>query len=194
MKNKDYLEVLDSTVLADEWGTLTQYRINYRRKDGIWQEQVREAYDRGHGVTCLLHDPDTDCVLLTRQFRLPVWLGGREAFVIEAPAGMLDGAGAEERMRAELIEETGFDVSNLEHLYDIYMSPGSVTEYLSFFKGTYRQADRVSDGGGAEEEGEDIEVLHVPLNEALRMIRAGEICDAKTVILLQELALSRYAG
>jgi len=192
VKDTDYLKVLDSSVLANEWGTLTRYRIGYRRRDGEWQEQVREAYDRGHGVTCLLHDPRTDCVLLTRQFRLPVWLSSRERFVIEAPAGMLDGAGAEERMRAELIEETGFDVSNFEHLFDIYMSPGSVTEYLSFFKGTYSQGDRVSDGGGTEDEGEDIEVLHVPLTEALGMIRTGEIRDAKTVILLQELALSRY--
>ncbi|MHA7773637.1 NUDIX domain-containing protein [Roseibium sp. M-1] len=188
----DYLKILDSTVLSGGWGKLTRHHIAYRRKDGTWQEQAREVYDRGHGATCLLHDPETDCVLLTRQFRLPVWFSGREPMLIEAPAGLLEGAHPEDRMRAELIEETGFQVSELTHLFDVTMSPGSVTEYLAFFTGTYHLKDQVAEGGGAEDEGEDIEVLHVPLKEALRMIRSGEISDAKTIILLQELALRLY--
>jgi len=191
LADNEYLKILDTSVLSDNWGTLTKYTIAYRRKDGTWQEQVREAYDRGNGVTCLLYNPDTDCVLLTRQFRLPVWLNGKDPFLIETPAGLLEGARPEERMRAELIEETGFDVSGLEHLYDVHMTPGSVTEYVSFFAGTYYLKDRVSEGGGEESEGEDIEVLHVPLGKALEMIRGGEICDAKTIILLQDLALRK---
>ncbi|MCV0427224.1 MAG: NUDIX domain-containing protein [Roseibium sp.] len=193
MDEPDYLKIVGSDVLADDWGTLTRYQIQYRRKDGTWQEQTREAYDRGNGVTCLLHDPETECVLLTRQFRLPVWVNGRNPMLIEAPAGLLEGACPEDRMREELIEETGFEISRLEHLFDLHMSPGSVTEHLSFFVGTYHLKDKVSEGGGKESEGEDIEVLHVPLPDALKMIRSGEISDSKTVILLQELAL-RKAG
>ncbi|TYC51992.1 NUDIX domain-containing protein [Rhodobacterales bacterium] len=187
----DYLKVLDRTVLSDGWGTLTRYKVGFRRRDGTWQEMVREAYDRGHGAACLLHNPETDCVLLTRQFRLPVWLSGFDPFMIEAPAGLLEGESPEERMRGELIEETGFEVSSLEHLYDVHMSPGSVTEYLAFFAGTYHVNDQVGDGGGLQEEGEDIEVMHVPLSDALKMVRSGEIRDAKTIILLQELALRK---
>ncbi|WP_298958240.1 NUDIX domain-containing protein [uncultured Roseibium sp.] len=193
MKDTEYLKVKDTRVLSNEWGTLTQFKVDYRRKDGRWQEQIREAYDRGHGVACLLHDPDTDCVLLTRQFRLPVWLGGEDPFLIEAPAGLLEGAQPEERMRLELIEETGFEVSELNHLFDAYMSPGSVTEYLAFFTGTYHLKNKVAAGGGAEDEGEDIEVVHVPLPDALGMVRSGEIRDAKTIILLQELALRQFS-
>lgn len=193
MSEPDYLKILESTVLSDGWGKLTRHHIRYRRRDGSWQEQTREVYDRGHGAACLLHDPGTDCVLLTRQFRLPVWFSGREPLMIEAPAGLLEGAHPEERMRAELIEETGFQVSELTHLFDVTMSPGSVTEYLAFFTGTYHLKDQVGEGGGAEHEGEDIEVLHVPLKEALAMIRSGEISDAKTIILLQELALRQCA-
>ncbi len=189
MNEADYIKILDKTTLADDWGKLTKYRYSFRRLDGSWQEQVREAYDRGNGATCLLHNPETGCVLLTRQFRLPVFLNGRQPFLIEAPAGLLEGAHPEERMRSELVEETGFEVSELEHLYDLDMSPGSVTEFLAFFIGTYRSSDKVADGGGEEHEGEDIEVLHVPLETAMAMIRSGEICDAKTIILLQELAL-----
>jgi nudix-type nucleoside diphosphatase (YffH/AdpP family) len=185
------IEPLDSTVLSEEWGRLTRHRFRLRRRDGTWQEQTREVYDRGNGAVCLLFNPDTGCVLLTRQFRLPVWVCGRDPLLIEAPAGLLDGAAPAERMRAELVEETGFDVSELEHLYDLHTSPGSVTEYLAFFTGVYSMGDRVSEGGGEAAEGEDIEVLHVPLDTALDMVRKGAIVDAKTVILLQELALRR---
>ncbi|POF32362.1 NUDIX domain-containing protein [Roseibium marinum] len=191
MAEPEFLKILATSVLSDDWGTLTRYRFRFRRRDGTWQEQTREAYDRGNGATCLLYNPDTDCVLLTRQFRLPVWLSGKDPFLIETPAGLLEGAHPEDRMRAELIEETGFDVSRLEHLFDVHMSPGSVTEYLCFFAGTYHLNDKVSEGGGEKREGEDIEVLHVPLSKALEMIRTGEICDAKTIILLQDLALRK---
>ncbi|QFT00847.1 GDP-mannose pyrophosphatase NudK [Labrenzia sp. THAF191b] len=194
MSTPEYLKVSDSEVLSNSWGTLTRHRIEYRRRDGDWQEQVREVYDRGHGAACLLYDPERNCVLLTRQFRLPVWAAGRDPMLIEAPAGLLEGAHPEDRMRAELIEETGFEVSDLEHLFDAFSSPGSVTEYVAFFRGTYHLKDKVAEGGGKETEGEDIEVMHVPLDQALEMIRSGEIMDAKTIILLQELALRRLTG
>ncbi len=194
MSTPDYLKVSDSEVLSNSWGTLTRHRIEYRRRDGDWQEQVREVYEKGHGATCLLYDPERNCVLLTRQFRLPVWAAGRDPMLIEAPAGLLEGAHPEDRMRAELIEETGFEVSDLEHLFDAFSSPGSVTEYVAFFRGTYHLKDKVAEGGGKETEGEDIEVMHVPLDQALEMIRSGEIMDAKTIILLQELALRRLTG
>jgi nudix-type nucleoside diphosphatase (YffH/AdpP family) len=194
MSTPDYLKVVESEVLADAWGTLTRHRIEYRRRDGAWQEQVREVYDKGHGATCLLYDPERNCVLLTRQFRLPVWAAGRDPLVIEAPAGLLEGAHPEDRMRAELMEETGFQVSELEHLFDAFMSPGSVTEYVAFFRGTYHLKDKVAAGGGKETEGEDIEVLHVPLDQALEMIRSGEIMDVKTIVLLQDLALRQMVG
>lgn len=191
MSEDGCLKILQSEVLSDDWGKLTRYTYDYRRRDGQWQTQTREVYDRGHGAACLLFNPDTKCVLLTRQFRLPVWLVDKSEGFIEAPAGLLEGANPEERMRAELIEETGFDVSKLEHLFDLQMSPGSVSEVLSYFCGEYRDSHQVSEGGGEESEGEDIEVLHVPLAEAMTMICDGRIRDAKTVILLQALALRK---
>lgn len=194
MDTPDFLKILETEILSQNWGTLTKYRIDYCRKDGEWQEQVREVYDRGNGVACLLHNPETDCILLTRQFRLPVWLTGNDPFLIEAPAGLLEGARPEERMREELVEETGFQVSELKHLFDVHMSPGSVSEYLSFFSGTYQMEDQISEGGGKEDEGEDIEVLHIPLEQALGMIGSGEIKDSKTIILVQELALRKLTG
>lgn len=182
---------LSARILASDWGVLTKYEYELRFRDGVWRRQTREAYDRGNGATCLLYDPDAGAVLLTRQFRLPVYLNGGLESLIEAPAGLLDGSDPADRMRSELIEETGYDVSELRHLFDVYMSPGSVTEYLAFFAGTYSPRQKVADGGGLPEEGEDIDVLHVPLAEALAMIDRGEIRDAKTIILLQHLAVDR---
>lgn len=185
---------LDSDILSDNWGTLTRHRYALRLRDGRWDEQEREVYDRGHGATCLLHDPDGDTVLLTRQFRLPLQVSGQNPYLIETPAGLLDGAEPGERMRAELMEETGYGVGTLTHVVDLVMSPGSVTEYLACFTGTYTRGARVGAGGGDVAEGEDIEVMHVPLPEALAMVRDGRIRDAKTAFLIQHLALARAAG
>jgi len=189
VKGSDFLKIIDEELLSDNWGTVTKYTLDYRRRDGTWQRQTREVYDLGNGAACLLHNPETGCVLLTSQFRLPVWLTDGSSAFIEAPAGLLEGTHPEERMRAELMEETGFEVSELEHLFDLQMSPGSITEILSYFRGSYQERQRMGEGGGAESEGEDIEVLHVPPEEALQMVSDGRIRDAKTVILLQDLAL-----
>lgn len=182
-------KLVSERVLADDWGRLTKYEFDLRLRNGSWQRQHRETYDRGNGATCLLYNPASGCVLLTRQFRLPVLMNGGLEYLVETPAGLLDGAEPATRMRSELIEETGYDVSALTHLFDIYMSPGSVTEYLAFFQGEYSEKQKIGEGGGSPDEGEDIDVLHVPLPEAMRMIDSGEIRDAKTIILLQHLTI-----
>jgi nudix-type nucleoside diphosphatase (YffH/AdpP family) len=92
-------------------------------------------------------------------------------------------------MRSELVEETGYEISSVQRLFDVYMSPGSVTEYLALFLGVYNREDRAQAGGGNIDEGEDIETIHISLVDALGMIVSGDIRDAKTIILLQHLAL-----
>ena len=182
---------LSQEVLSEDWGKLTKHHYDLRRRSGEWQRQTRETYDRGNGATCLLYNPDADTIVLTGQFRLPVFLNGGLTSLIEAPAGLLDGADPADRMRAELIEETGFQIDTLTHLFDIYMSPGSVTEYLAFFMGTYRADDQITGGGGDYAEGEDIDVFEVSLNDAMSMITHGEIRDAKTIILIQHLYIQK---
>lgn len=193
MIDRQIFRPISKEILSDDWGVLTKHHFDLRRRNGEWQRQTREVYDRGNGATCLLYNPATDCVLLTRQFRLPVYLNGGLEELVETPAGLLDGAQAEARMRQELVEETGFQVDALTHLFDVYMSPGSVTEYLAFFKGTYAASDQTEAGGGAFDEGEDIAVLQVPLPDAFRMIASGAIRDAKTIILLQHLMIERLS-
>jgi ADP-ribose pyrophosphatase len=187
---KDRVRIVESTVLSDDWYTLKKVTFDFLRRDGTWQRQSRETYDRGNGATILLHSRQTGNVVLTRQFRMPVFVNGHDGMLIEAAGGLLDHATPEERIRLEAQEETGYRVSNIRKVFEAYMSPGSVTEKLYFYLGEYDASMRVSDGGGIENEGEDLEVLEMPLRTALQLIKSGEIVDGKTIMLLQHLALS----
>jgi len=177
-------------VLSDNWYVLKKYTFELQRADGQWQEQQREAYDRGNGAVILLYNRCKRTVVLTRQFRLPVFINGHHGLLIEAAAGLLDEASPEARIIAEAEEETGYRVKKLEKVMEAYMSPGSVTEKLYFFIAEYTDEDRQSSGGGLVDEGEDIEVMEWSLDHALASIRSGEIMDAKTIMLLQHLALN----
>ena len=190
---KDRVRIVESTTLSDDWYTLKKVTFDFLRRDGTWQRQSRETYDRGNGATILLHNRRTGNVVLTRQFRMPVFVNGHDGMLIEAAAGLLDMATPEERIRLEAEEETGYRVSKIRKVFEAYMSPGSVTEKLYFYVGEYDASTRVNDGGGIEDEGEDLEVLEMPLGTALQLVRSGEIVDGKTIMLLQHLALSEIA-
>ncbi len=176
-------------LLSDNWYVLKKYTFDLRRRDGSWQSQTREIYDRGNGATILLYNREQRTVLLIRQFRMPTFVNGYHGYLIESAAGLLDNASPEERIRLEAEEETGYRVGHVEKIYSAFMSPGSVTERIHFFIGEYQPGDRVSDGGGLEEEGEDIEVLELGFEAALSMVQSGEIVDGKTIMLLQFLEL-----
>ncbi len=179
-------------LLSNDWYTLNKYTFELRRRDGSWQQQSREAYDRGNGAVVLLYNRSRQTVVLTRQFRMPVYLNGHPGFLIEAAAGLLDNASPEQRIIAEAEEETGFRITRIERVFTAFMSPGSVTEKLWFFIAEYSDDDRTGNGGGLAEEGEDIEVLEWPFQHALEAIASGEIMDAKTIMLLQHLALNHF--
>jgi nudix-type nucleoside diphosphatase (YffH/AdpP family) len=182
------VRVREVEVLSDSWYTLRCVTFDFQGRDGQWTMQRREVYDRGNGVTILLRDTARDTVLLTRQFRMPAYLNGHpDGMLLEAPAGLLDDgdADAETAIRREAEEETGYRVGSVRRLGEYFMSPGSVTERIAFFTGSYRAGERVSQGGGVASEGEDIEVVEVTLAEAIAMVERGEIVDAKTVLLLR---------
>lgn len=183
------VRITGQELLSNNWYTLTKTSFELRRRDGSWQAHTREVYDRGNGATILLYDLGRRTVLLTRQFRIPAHVNGHSGFLIEAAAGLLDNASPEQRIREEVEEETGYRISQVEKIYELFMSPGSVTERVHFFIGEYDAAARVSDGGGLADEGEDIEVLEFGFEQALAMAASGEIADGKTIILLQYLQL-----
>jgi nudix-type nucleoside diphosphatase (YffH/AdpP family) len=179
--------------LSDDWYVLRKVTFDLRRRDGSWQRQSRETYDRGDGATVLLYSTARRTVVLIRQFRLPAFVNGWDDLLIETPAGLLEAATAIDTIRREVEEETGFRLCEVQPVFRAYMSPGSVTERLHFFVARYDPGDRVSVGGGDEAEGEDIEVFETTIEDALARIGTGEICDGKTIMLLQYAALNLFA-
>ena len=180
------INILKTEVLSDNWYTLRKVTYEYFTAGGEWQTQSREAYDRGNGAAILLYNPENKTVILTRQFRLPTFINGNPTgMLIEACAGLLDKDNAEDCIKRETEEETGYKISNPRKIFEAYMSPGSVTEMLYFFVAAYTKSMKVNEGGGIEHEQEDIEVLELTLDEALQMVANGDIKDGKTIILLQ---------
>ncbi|MDX1435180.1 MAG: NUDIX domain-containing protein [Anaerolineales bacterium] len=182
-------------------------RLEYRKFDGQWSREItRINFERGDSVGVLLYDPGRDEVVLVRQFRYPVYAGldpeaargegSRQAWLLELVAGIIDpGASAVASASQELLEEAGYMVQGALHpIASIYPSPGGSSERIDLFFGLVAQKDRVSAGGGLEQRGEDIQVETVPFKEAMQMVEQGEICDAKTVIALQHLALRKLRG
>jgi nudix-type nucleoside diphosphatase (YffH/AdpP family) len=193
MSLKNRVRVIEERLLSDNWYILKTTRFEYLRSDGRWQTQNRETYDRGNGAAILLYNLARRSVVLTRQFRYPAFVNGHDDFMIEVPAGLLDAADPESRIRAEAEEEAGYRVRAPRQVFDTFMSPGSVTERLHLFVAEYDPQDRIGQGGGLEEEGEDISVFELDFDEALAMMADGRINDAKSIILLQYAALHLFA-
>jgi GDP-mannose pyrophosphatase NudK len=173
-----------SQVLSDNWYVLRKFTFELEKKNGTWETQSREAYDRGNGATILLYNKPRQTVILTRQFRLPSYVNGNETgMLLEACAGLLDKDNPEVAIRREVEEETGYALHDVKKIFEAYMSPGSVTEILYFFVAEYSDERRRNGGGGVDEE--EIEVVELDFENALSMIESGEIRDGKTILLLQ---------
>jgi GDP-mannose pyrophosphatase NudK len=189
MQNNN-IKILTTEILSNNWYTLKKVTYEYLKKDGSWQTQHREAYDRGNGAVILLYNKDARTVILIRQFRLPSFINGNvTGMLIEACAGLLDKDNPEDCIKRETEEETGYKISHVKKIFEAYMSPGSVTEILFFFIAEYSKAMKVNDGGGIVHEQEDIEVLEINIDDAMQMIATGEIKDGKTIMLLQYIKL-----
>jgi nudix-type nucleoside diphosphatase (YffH/AdpP family) len=184
------IRVRSVEVLSDDWAVLKKTTFDYHRRDGTWETQVRQTYDRGDGAAILPYDPDRGTVLLVRQFRYPCYVNGHPDPMIEVCAGILDADDPETCIRREAEEELGYAIKDVRRVFNSFMSPGSVTERLSLFVGRYTPADRVSAGGGHADEGEDIEVIETSLEAAMTMVESGEIVDAKTIMLIQHATLT----
>lgn len=186
----EYLKNIKKTLLSDNWATLHKVTFDYRDSKGNWEPQVREVYDRGNGAAVLLYNKALGTVILTEQLRIPTYFNGNPSgMLIEVCAGLLDNHDPETAIKKEIEEETGYQLSEVEKVMDLYMSPGSVTETVHLFIASYTKKDKVSEGGGLASEHEDILVHEYAFAKAYHMIQTSEIKDAKTVILLQYLKL-----
>jgi nudix-type nucleoside diphosphatase (YffH/AdpP family) len=189
MSISDRIRVKNVRLLSDDYGTLKNTTFEWRRANGGWQTQQRETYDRGNSASILPYNLKQHSVVLVRQFRYPTYVSGYDDLMIEAAAGALDDDAPEVRIRAEAEEEIGYRLGEIKKIFEAFMSPGAITEKQHFFVAEYDPSMRIGDGGGNADEGEDIELLELPIKEALAMIADGRIVDAKTIMLLQYAAL-----
>jgi nudix-type nucleoside diphosphatase (YffH/AdpP family) len=179
------IRILDVELVATAWHVLRRTSYEQRDAGGVWVRKTAETYDRGNGAVILLYDAEHRTVLLTRQFRYPVYVNAHaDGMLVEAAAGLLDDDAPEAAIRREAMEETGHEVGDLEHVFDVYMSPGSVTERLHFYAAPYSPETARHAGGGVTDEGEQIELIELDIDDALAQIGTG-IQDAKTIMLLQ---------
>ncbi len=177
-------------IISDQWATLKKVTYSYQNQDQSWSDVKREVYDRGHGACALLYNVKKQTVILIKQFRLPAYLAGDNGFLTEVPAGIIEDEAPEQAIIREIEEETGYVIPALTSVGDIFTSPGAVTERIFLFIAPYVDAQKVTDGGGLDSENEDIEVVEYAFAKALQDLKKGIIKDAKTIILLQHLALS----
>jgi nudix-type nucleoside diphosphatase (YffH/AdpP family) len=189
MTISDRIRVKNVRVLSDNYATLKDTTLEWRRGNGEWQTQTRETFDRGNAATLLPYNLKQRTVVLVRQFRYPAYVNGYDDLLIEAAAGLLDNESPDIRILAEVEEETGYRLGEIRKIFEAFMSPGAVTEKLHFFVAEYQPDMRIGNGGGLASEGEDIEVLELPIDQALAMTGDGRIVDAKTIMLLQYAAL-----
>ena len=185
------VKIVKTEILSDNWYTLRKITFEYTKPDGTVEVQSREAYDRGNGAVILLYNQLKGTVILTRQFRLPTYINDNiSGMMIEACAGVLDNDDPETCIRRETMEETGYEIHEVQKVMEAYMTPGSVTEKLHFFIASYSSAMKKGEGGGVDQEHENIEVLEMDIDQALKMISQREIIDAKTIMLLQYVKLN----
>lgn len=185
------ITVIKDKVLSDNYFILRNITYDLIRHDGEVIRHKREVYDRGNGATILLYNREKRSVVLTRQFRVATWVNGNaDGMLIETCAGLLDNDAPEACARKEAMEETGYHVGDVEKVFELYMSPGGVTEVVYFFMAEYDAASKESAGGGVDDE--DIDVIELSFDDAMARVADGRICDGKTVILLQALKLRGY--
>ena len=194
MTISDRIRIQSIRVLSDNHYILKTSTFQWRRANGEWQTQHRETYDRGNGAALLPYNLTRRTVMLVKQFRYPAYVNGCDDLLIEAAAGLLDNESPENRIRAEAEEEIGYRLRDIRKIFEAYMSPGSVTEKLHFFVGEYQPDMKIGSGGGNADEGEDIEVLELSIDDALAMISDGRIMDAKTIMLLQWARLNVFGS
>ncbi|CAN7250407.1 NUDIX domain-containing protein [Neorhizobium tomejilense] len=181
----DRVKIAGEKTLSDGWTRLSSYELDYTDRSGETHRLHREIYHKSEAACILLHDARRDTIVLVKQFRLPAYLSGKPAWIVEVPAGLLDEDHPEDAIRREAMEETGYRLRDVRFLFKAFMSPGAITEVVHFFHAPIDFSDRVDGGGGLAEEHEDIEVLELPLGEAVAMVGSGDIIDAKTIMLLQ---------
>lgn len=186
------VEILEKTEAYKGYFRIDKYRLRHRLFRGGWSgEMMREVFERGHAAAVLPYDPVADAVVLIEQFRIGAFAAGREPWLHEVVAGIIEsGESPQEVVRREAVEEAGCRVSDLIPVAEILVSPGAASETIHIFCG---RVDSAGVGGyhGEPQEHEDIRVAAVPFAQIPPMLSARRIDNATALISLQWLVINR---
>ena len=193
MEIKEKVKNVSSKVISNIWAKLEQVSFDFTFKNGETERLTHEVYGRNDGVGVLLYNPATKKVILSKQFRTPMFVAGvTNGFCIEVVGGAIDkNETPEETAIRETKEEVGYHIKNLKKVAKVFLSPGLMWEQVYIYVAAYSDNDRVAQGEGLIEEGEEIEVLETSFNDALKMIENEEIVDARTIMLLQYIQINK---
>ena len=181
------INIKSTKTLSDNFFPLKSYTFEMVKKDGTMDEIIREVYMSANGATVLLFNKNKGTVVLTQQFRLPTYLNNNSTgMMIETCAGIVEeGEEPDKGILREIKEEMGFVLTNALKVFELFSTPGSVSEKIHYYVAEYSKEDKEGEGGGLLEEHEEIDVIEMTFNDAYSKIASGEIKDAKTVLLLQ---------
>jgi nudix-type nucleoside diphosphatase (YffH/AdpP family) len=190
---KEIAKILETQILShDHHFPLKKITFTHLNKNGEWKEKKHDVYHLGNAAAVLLYNKEQKTVILIKQFRIPSFINGNEdGMLVEACAGKLDKESPEEGIKREIEEETGYKVPAVQKIMEAYMSPGYMSELIYFFTAEYDASMKVSDGGGLQEEEEEVEVMEMPFQQAILLMKEGKIKDAKTIMLLQYAQLNK---
>ncbi|MEE9408299.1 MAG: NUDIX domain-containing protein [Polaribacter sp.] len=182
-----------SKILSNIWAKLEQVSFDFTFKNGKTERLSHEVYGKTDGVAVLLYNAETQKVVLSKQFRIPMYVAGvKNGFSIEVCGGSIDkNESPETSVIRETKEEIGYNISELEKVSTVFLSPGLMREQVHLYVAKYKDDDKINSGGGLAEESEEITVLEMSFYEALKMIENREIIDARTIMLLYHLKIKK---
>jgi nudix-type nucleoside diphosphatase (YffH/AdpP family) len=193
MEFKEKISNVTSKVISTFWGTLEHVNFDFKFKNGKSANLTHEVYGKKDGVAILLYNPSTKKVILSKQFRMPVYVAGvSNGFSIELVGGAIDDNESPENcVIRETEEEVGYSVKEVKKVTTVFLSPGLMKERTYLYVASYNEDSKVDKGGGLASENEEIEVLETSFITALKMIETEEIIDARTIMMLQYLQINR---
>jgi ADP-ribose diphosphatase len=174
--------------IFDDFFQIDEFHVAHEQLNGkMSRDQRRLVFERGDAVAALLLNLDSKTVVLVRQFKVPTLVGRRRDFkettdgwITETIAGMIDGKETPEAaVIRETMEESGYQISNPRLIARFFSSPGGTSERIFQYFAEVRAADKTGPGGGIKNE--DIEVIHMPLDELFVNLRRGLIEDPKLI-------------
>jgi ADP-ribose pyrophosphatase len=186
------VDILERVTAFQGYFRVDRYRLRHETFDGGMSAEItREIFERGHAAAALPYDPVRDEVVLLEQFRVGAHAAGREPWMIEIVAGIIeDGETPESLVQREMLEEAGLTPLELEPMATILTSPGGASETVHFFCARIDSSDA---GGlfGLDHEGEDIRAFVVPGNDVADLLTSGQVENGHAVLALQWFLLNR---